>query len=169
MAVKDITPEELKGVLEYNPITGYFLWLGEKSFYRMRGKRAGVLQPNGYRNIQIAGRRFHEHKLAFIYMEGSAPSLPIDHKNGVKSDNRWENLRAVRHADNMHNQRRPHKNNRSGFLGVVVRPGSNRFWSKIRVDSKNIHLGVFDTAEEAHSAYLKAKVSMHSGYLPEAV
>ena len=169
MAPKDITSADLTDVLEYDPVTGHFTWVGEKSYPRMRGKRAGVLQPNGYRNIQIDGARYHEHKLAFIYMHGSAPSLPIDHKNGIKSDNRWENLRAVKHADNMHNQRRPHKNNRSGFLGVVIRPNSSRFWSKIRVGNKNIHLGVFDTAEEAHSAYIKAKMAMHSGYLPGMV
>ena len=169
MAISDITQNALKEVLDYDPITGHFTWIGEKAYARVRGKRAGVLQPDGYRNIQIGKGRYREHKLAFIYMNGVAPSIPIDHKNGVKSDNRWENLRAVQHTDNMHNQRRPHKNNRSGYLGVVTRPTSKKFWAKIRVGKKNIHLGVYETPEEAHSAYMQAKASMHSGYLPEVV
>jgi len=43
----------------------------------------------------------------------------------------------------------------SKYRGVM--PKGNRWVAKIKVDYKRIHLGTFDTAEEANKAYQKAK------------
>ena len=42
----------------------------------------------------------------------------------------------------------------------------NRYASYITLNSKKIHLGMFDTKEEAHQAYLQAKEKYH--IIPEA-
>ena len=59
----------------------------------------------------------------------------------------------------MQNQKRAKKNNKLGILGVSVKKG--RFIAQIQVNKKGIHLGSFDTADEAHEAYLHAKREMH--------
>lgn len=54
-----------------------------------------------------------------------------------------------------------HKNNKTGLIGV--QPHGIRFIAKIKSDGKQYNLGVFDTATEAHEAYLSAKRKMHKG------
>lgn len=75
---------------------------------------------------------------------------------------RIENLRCVTQRVNAENIKGPKKNNKStGVLGVYKHGA--RFVSKIMVARKSVHLGVFDSIEEAQEAYLKAKREMHEG------
>lgn len=61
----------------------------------------------------------------------------------------------------MQNQRRAHANSTSGFLGVHYKARNNKWAAQIQVNKKRKHLGLFDTPEEAHAAYLKAKRELH--------
>jgi hypothetical protein len=79
--------------------------------------------------------------------------------HGVRSDNRLENLREVSQQVNCQNRRKAH--GVSGLLGA--HPHQGRFSSSIRYGGKNHYLGIFDTAEEAHAAYLEAKRKHHEG------
>ena len=63
---------------------------------------------------------------------------------------------------NTHNQRLPHQNNRSGFLGVSKR-ADGRFQAEIRVDGKKRYLGAFPTPEQASAAYVDAKRQLRKG------
>ena len=94
-------------------------------------------------------------------MRGTWPNLQIDHINGVKDDCRWSNLREVDGFLNMQNQRRPMRDNKVGFLGVV-RTG-RRFRASIGAGGKHRGLGTFDTPELAHAAYIAAKRKLHPG------
>ena len=86
-------------------------------------------------------------------MTGSFPSGMIDHINGVCDDNRWSNLRQATRSQNAANQR-IHRDNTLGMKGVY-RHGK-RFAAKIRINGDGIHLGTYDTPEEAHSIYCEA-------------
>lgn len=77
----------------------------------------------------------------------------VDHKDGDGLNNRRANLRPCTHAQNMFNRRLP-RNNRSGFKGVYWH--KNRWYAKIQVDRKNIHLGAFTDVEQAAHAYDRA-------------
>ena len=46
------------------------------------------------------------------------------------------------------------------------RPNNNKWRASIRINTKPIHIGYFDTEEEAHQAYLQAKEKYH--IIPEA-
>lgn len=77
----------------------------------------------------------------------------VDHRNGDGLDNRRTNLRPATHAQNMANKRR-YRNNTSGFKGVTRNTGTGRPWrAALKVDGRRIHLGYFDTAEDAARAY----------------
>lgn len=79
-------------------------------------------------------------------------------------NNRWENLRNVPHRANIENRCRANSNNSTGFLGVTKdkrRPGL--FKAQISTKGKNIEIGFFQTAEEAHGAYITTKRAIHEG------
>lgn len=83
------------------------------------------------------------------------PGMKIDHKNNVKTDNRIENLQEITNRDNTIKQVK-RKNNTSGYKGVSKIKDTGRYQARICPNGKNIHLGIFDSPEEAHSAYKAA-------------
>lgn len=80
----------------------------------------------------------------------------IDHINGKPNDNRIENLRVVTHEENMKNVKLP-SNNTSGHKGVYYNKLERKWKAMIRKNKKQIHLGTFDTKEEAVEARRKAE------------
>ena len=62
---------------------------------------------------------------------------------------------------------KPRKNNKSGYRGVSLNKRTNRYAADITFKGKQHHLGEFDTADEAHDAYLKAKEELHEPYLKD--
>ena len=156
-----LTQKRLREVLHYSPDTGEFLRLVTTSHKIKPGSVAGTVNGCGYRQINIDGTVFYAHRLAWFYMTGEWPMNDIDHLNGARADNRWSNLRSVDRRTNLENQRAPSKNNKLGLLGVIESNGS--FIASITTNRKHIHLGSFDTAEDAHRAYLRAKKALHVG------
>lgn len=66
---------------------------------------------NGYVRVSINGKHQSAHILVYSAFYGEVPKgMVIDHINGVKDDNRLENLRCVTQSENMYNaQRLGHK------------------------------------------------------------
>lgn len=157
-----LTQTALKALYHYSPRTGLFTRRVTLSSGALKGEVANVHDEVGYVRVVIKGERYRLHRLAFLYMEGGIPTH-VDHKNGVRDDNRWCNLRAATATINSENIRKPKRNGTSGYLGVSQVAGGKRFFSRIRVNNKCRHLGCFDTPEEAHKAYIKAKRKFHAG------
>ena len=155
----------LHELLEYNLATGLFVWKKSNSNRKPVGSIAGGRTNNhGYLHVNVDGRLYAAHRLAWFYVTGKWPDQ-IDHINGVRTDNSFSNLRSVSVKQNTHNQRKPHSNNSIGILGVIKKPSGN-YSAEIRVGKKKTYLGTFDTAEKASAAYLKAKANLHEGYVP---
>jgi DNA-binding CsgD family transcriptional regulator len=85
----------------------------------------------------------------------------VDHINNNGLDNRRCNLRLCTHAENMRN-RKKHKNNSSGFKGVY--PEGNRWSARITSNGVRHNLGVFETREEAHAAYVAGAQRLHGAF-----
>jgi len=83
------------------------------------------------------------------------PNQFIDHINGNRLDNRRTNLRLCSNRQNQQNRARP-SNNTSGFKGVVWNKKSKKWQSGIKINSKQVHLGLFNDKFEAHNAYYEA-------------
>ena len=95
-------------------------------------------------------------------MTGEWPSTKIDHRDGDPLNNRWANLRCATDAENSQN-RKVMRDNALGIKGVR-RHRYGRFAAQITVGKKQLYLGLFDTAEEAHAAYCKASAEFHGEF-----
>lgn len=151
-----LTQHRLKQVLSYNPDTGVFTRLITINGKAKKGDIAGYNHSNGYKLITIDGCKIYCHHLAWLYMYGEWPKY-IDHINGKPDDNRITNLRKSTHQQNMFNKKK-YKNNKSGYKGTYWNNECQKWAASIRINGKNIHLGLYDSVEQAHQAYLeKAK------------
>ncbi|WP_333906863.1 HNH endonuclease [Delftia acidovorans] len=159
----DLTREQVLEQLAYDPATGIFTRTSTRGLSDRwkKGQSAGSPVKGAYVQIWLLGRLYQAHRLAWLVNYGVWPSKHIDHINGNRHDNRIANLRESDDLLNMQNIRKPHKDNKLGVLGVKLYNG--RYVARIYVQGKERSLGSYDTAEEAHQAYLKAKRAMHEG------
>lgn len=155
--------EFLREILRYDPATGVFTWKVQRRWSHPVGSVAGSPGEEGAWLIGIQGVVYRAHQLAWFYVRGTWPEFEIDHKDGNRSNNAFDNLRDVPHVENCQNVLRPLRNNTTGFLGVTRQHG--KFKAQIGRNGKSSYIGLFDTAEAAHEAYLAAKRSEHKGNL----
>lgn len=147
--MKELEIAVLTKHLRYEPDTGNLIRLTGPD----RGKVAGWKQPIGYVVLSVEGMELYAHRVAWALHHGAWPQAMLDHKDGDKGNNRLDNLREASHSLNNHNRAGWSK---SGFKGVTK--DRKRFRAQIGGDGsgKPVYLGTFDTAEEAHAAYLEA-------------
>jgi hypothetical protein len=124
------------------------------------GKVYGVrgLEVNKKNGPYIHLTFYHDKKLYYVlahhfvwfFANGEVIDC-IDHINGIKNDNRIENLRDITHQKNCFNKKivKGYSKNGKGFQ------------AQISLDYKHINLGTFNTEEEAHQTYLDAKKIYH--------
>lgn len=151
MPMPTLTIERLRQILRYDPETGIWTWLVRKNNRLKAGGRAGS-NAGRYWMIKIDGKSYTAHHLAFFYMEGRWPKDELDHEDTNTFNNAWKNLREATRSQNCAN-RRLHKNNTSGFKGVIWHKQRQRWAAQIKRNGTTKHLGFFDTPELAASAY----------------
>lgn len=145
-------PTILRTRLHYDPETGIFTWKdGQRA-----GHVAGGLCKKGYRLITISKHnRYYAHRLAWLYVHGAWPDADeLDHENGNRDDNRLANLRPATRSNNKANSRLS-KRNSSGLKGATYSNQAGKWMAQI-FKGRRFHLGFFDTAAEAHAAYVAA-------------
>jgi hypothetical protein len=154
----------LISILRYDPITGDLYWNQARPKIRV-GAKAGCLHHKGYINLEIDGKHYAAHRLVWFYVTGAMPTKIIDHINGNKSDNRFENLREATTGQNRANSKHANKH---GLKGVSLCPwvpeGKKRWVAQIKSDKRQIYLGSFFTKEEAHFAYCEAAKCLHGEF-----
>lgn len=149
----DIT--KLRNLLEYDPIAGVFTWRNNIGNVKA-GSVAGCINRKGYRYIGVDGSLYRANRLAWAYVHGALPKGQIDHIDGNRLNNSINNLRDVSAETNQRNRKSGNKNSTSSLLGVSYHRQSGKWRAQICITTTK-HLGLFDTEQEAHYAYIEAK------------
>lgn len=155
-----VSLEEVAELLSYDPATGHFTWRAARSRRIKIGDRAGSLKREGYVCIRIGPVIHKAHRLAFVMMTEQWPEGEIDHANGIKSDNRWVNLRLATRGQNQHN--RSFRVSKSGFRGV--HQNRNGYRAQICINRKLIQFPIRPTPEAAYADYCAAAREHHGPF-----
>lgn len=161
------TPEYLRECFNYDPEVGELTWKVRprehfstdrawKAFNSQFSEAiAGTQHIRGYIQINISGKLYKAHCLVWTYVTGRWPTQKLDHRNRVKNDNSWGNLRLGNTSQNGAN-RGATKNNQLGVKGIRWEEDRQRFLTRIMKDGKTYNLGRYRTLDEA-KAKLDAK------------
>jgi len=113
----------------------------------------GSTSSHGYGDIQFRGNRQRAHRISLSIATGErGPEFFADHICHNRACVNPEHLRWVTQKQNQENRLATSKTNTSGFRGAAWYPRSGRWQSKVRHNGKDVHVGYFDTAEEAGEA-----------------
>jgi hypothetical protein len=170
--MRSLTQEQALALFEYR--NGELYWkncvlsnpdeltAADKRHFRYAGRKAGTGNGNGYLTTSYRKKRYYIHHLVFLMFHGYRPKL-LDHINGVRDDNRIENLREVCRLENARNKG-VYKANRSGYRNVShLRNG--KYEVSLRIQGKRVYVGVFDDAEFAGLVAEEARTKYHANYV----
>lgn len=117
-----------------------------------------------YRSYNGCNVQLHQ-----IIMERMRDGLPlekgqvIDHVDGNGLNNTRVNLRIATSSQNNFNAKRPLKNT-TGYKGVTRTRNGEKWRARIKANGKEIHIGTFDTPEEAYAAYCEKARELHGEF-----
>jgi hypothetical protein len=113
---------------------------------------------HGYCKVGIGGKYYFVHNIITLCYLGEKPTgFQTDHINGVRLDNRLENLQYLTHTQNTRERKTMNNRPIKGYYKTKY----GRFLAHITVDYKTIYLGTHATEEEARQAYVDAKLKYH--------
>ncbi len=133
---------QLQKLLEYDSSTGIFT-------SNETGNVIGLIGKDGHVGIHIDGVKYKACDLAWLYVCWSWPEYPIIHRDGVKSNNWFDNLKVPRKILK--------SNNKLGIPGVSFDKKNKKFRAQICINGKRDNLGSYYIFEQAVLARSKAE------------
>ena len=134
-----ITTKELRELFDYSD--GNLIWRVDKHRSK-KGTIAGSKDTKGYMQIKINQKVYRLHRLIWLWHGKELPEQ-LDHIDRNPLNNRIENLRAATQSQNQWNTTKADNG------GVSFHKASNKWRARIKIDNKEIYLGIFPTTEEA--------------------
>jgi hypothetical protein len=129
-----------------------------RSGRRKMDKPVGYFDKDGYLVFKFKGKLYRVNVVIWEMRYGPVtPGMEIDHRNNIRNDNRIENLQELTHRENATKQLIS-KANKTGYKGVTFYKKRNKFRASIKFNHKSIHLGYFNTPEEAYEARKAAEL-----------
>jgi len=137
----------------YNRL-GELVWLRTKG-RAIQGAPVGwVNKKHGYREMNIDGKRKKVHHVVWFLHTGEWPDM-LDHINGIRDDNRIENLRVCTAVENSRNRKKTTR--RLLPRSVYYTNNKEKYRVSVQVDGKFKHIGVFSDLKEAETAAKQAR------------
>ena len=175
----DLDPQYLRSILNYDPESG-IVWHQSRPIrpdfaridkiwnarYATKSNRPRH-KDGAYIHLRIDGQIYRAHRVAWVLFYGDWPARMIDHANGLRHDNRIANLRLVDFSKNTINSK-TRSDNASGCKGVDYMPKKGMWRARINIGGKPIFLGLFGSADQAHTAYRSAAIRGHGIFVRSA-
>lgn len=136
--------------LEYKD--GHLYWTKPKARRTKVSDKFGCLHHEGYRHGKFNNKLYREHRLIWLLIKGSWPKSDLDHINGVRDDNRIENLRECNDQQNNYNKSSL-VGSSSKYKGVSWHKSEKKWRSQFNHNGKVKMIGRFDCEIEAAKAY----------------
>jgi len=163
-------------ILDYNQETGALTWKlrplhyfkSEREMKLWNGRYAGTPALN-YPRVRnglfgnIFNSSYSAHRVIWKMMTGKDIKCQIDHVNRNPRDNSWSNLRKADRAQNFWNGGLKSCNT-SGRKGVHFDRSRNQWVAVITHYRRRIHIGRFDTFEDACRARSIAEKQYHGKF-----
>lgn len=130
--------------VEYNQDTGDLFKITSK------GQKLVVKDINfyGYLRLNYKGKRILAHRLICELMGYDLKNMQVDHINGIRSDNRWCNLRIVSHQENQKNLKQNIRN-KSGHTGISWDKKNNKWQVQLTLNKRNMRIGRYNELNDA--------------------
>ena len=147
---------------------GKIYWRENRGSQKCKGKMAGTL-VSGYLKVRARelGGSVGVHRVIYCMQHGYMPEF-IDHINGVRDDNRIENLRPATKAENKLNST-TYSNNTSGSKNVSWFKNNNKWGVSVSVNHKRKFIGLFEDLELAQLVAMEARNKYHGEYANHGV
>ena len=157
-----ITQQQLKSLFYYDKLNGIFICIKPVGKLK-QGNIVGNKNHDGYVRLKINYKSYQLHRLAWLYVYGEFPKNEIDHINGIRYDNRIENLREATSSENARNKNASPRNT-SNFKGVTYHKKSNKWQAQASHNNKAHYLGLFESKEMAYKEYCNFVKNNHGDF-----
>ncbi|EMV6458766.1 HNH endonuclease [Salmonella enterica] len=146
---------DIRDLIDYNPENGVLT--AKVNFSgRQAGSVIGSQTWQGYYAFSLFGKKCFAHRLAWLLHYGEWPSQPIDHINGIKTDNSIRNLRLCSLSQNQFNKP-TQKNNTTGVKGVYWNKRDKRYVASVQFNGKKYSAGHHKDIDSAKEAVMKLR------------
>jgi hypothetical protein len=151
-----LTKEYLHQVFEYK--NGGLYWKINKQAICVGNKAGTIDYLRPYVRITLHGKRYQEHHLVFLMFTGVLPKQ-IDHINGIKNDNRIENLRLCTNSQNQYNTKPKNLRKNVSFYKRI-----GKWQVQLKINQKTLHFGYFEDVELADLVAHEARDLYHGKF-----
>lgn len=153
--LRNMSIGDFRDLIGYNPETG--ILTAKVNFNgRQAGSVIGSQTSGGYYSTQLFGKKYFVHRIAWLIHYGEWPAMNIDHINGVKTDNRIENLRLCSVSQN-HFNKPTQKNNTTGVKGVCWSKRDKSYVASVQCNGKKYSAGYHKDIESAKNAVMSLR------------
>lgn len=157
-----VTQNQLKELFNYNADSGIFTRLITTGPSSKKGDIVGCLTSTGYLGVNINKKTYLLHRLAFVYMNDELPEI-VDHINGIRTDNSWNNLRNVNRSQNGCNVG-VRKSSKSGVKGVTWCTRYSKWRVDIGFQGKSYNFGYYADLEMAKQRVIIEREKLHKEF-----
>lgn len=155
--LQGFTREFLQYLFSYDPETGLVRRrIGRRN--QVAGKVVGTVDGKGYLHVSVEKRFVRLHRLIWFIETGVVPAKGLDHRNNIRTDNRWLNLREAGQHGNSGNIGPP-RHNTSGYKGVSANGRSGLWHAQIKIHGKQTYLGRYSDIRAAALVYNHAALA----------